>query len=231
MRDAAGRDKPGQCQGGKMDQGIAERSLLRRSIEFFFPPKVADAAELRQFVAGEAAYLAQKSVIGYCRVKTLLAFEKLMKEKTFTELMEICRWEAFSMTLADTLIVTEGCLRPADAAARQAVSAHLARLYGEILNEHVPGHRTEGWNDRIEAFQARFALSCQVDPLPPEHVIRSTAALILELAPIHIKLKRNDLEVIAGDLGFNMVALRTSMGKRFRSQDLIADLSRLPAAA
>ncbi|WP_430398131.1 hypothetical protein [Ferrovibrio sp.] len=214
-----------------MDQGLAERGLLQRSIEFFFPPKVADAAALRRFIAGEAAYLAQKSVIGYCRVKTLLAFEKLMKEKIFAELIEICRWEAFSMTLADTLIVAEGCLRPADPAARQAVAAHLAQLYGDILHEHVPGHRAEGWADRIEAFQARFTLSCQVEPQPPEQVIQSTAALILELAPIHTKLKRNDLEVIAGDLGFNMVALRTSMGKRFRPDDLVAALTRLPAAA
>ncbi len=214
-----------------MDQGLAERGLLQRSIDFFFPPKVADIAALRQFVAGEAAYLAQKSVIGYCRVKTLLAFEKLMKEKIFTELLEICRWEAFSLTLADTLIVAEGCLRPADAGARQALVTHLTQLYGDILNEHRPPHRPEGWADRIAAFQARLALSAQIEPLPPEQVIKDTAALILELAPIHTKLKRNDLEVIAGDLGFNMVALRTSMGKRFRADDLLAAITRLPAAA
>ncbi|MBP7063764.1 hypothetical protein [Ferrovibrio sp.] len=208
-----------------MEMALSERGLLQRGMDFFFPPKVSDLPGLRQFVAGEAAYLAQKSVIGYCRVKTLLAFEKLMKETIFRELLEICRWEAYSLTLADTLIVAEGCLRPGDAGQRAAVAEGLRLLYADILNEAVPAHRPQGWADRIAEFDQRFALSSQAAPQPPEQVIRATASTIHELAPIHTKLKRNDLEVIAGDLGFNMVALRTSMGKRFQLADLAAALA------
>lgn len=200
------------------------RSLLRRSKDFFFPPKVADLAALRRFIAGEAAYLAQKSVIGYCRVKTLLAFEKLMKEKLFQELLEVCRWEAYSLALADTVLLVESHLRPAEPGARTSQAAALARLYADILNEAVPQHRPQGWGDRIEAFERRFALACQAPPQPPEHLIRDTAATIFELAPIHTKLKRNDMEVIAGDLGFNIVALHASMQKRFRRAELAAAL-------
>lgn len=208
-----------------MELAMPERGLLQRGMDFFFPPKVSDLNGLRHFLAGEAAYLAQKSVIGYCRVKTLLAFEKLMKEAIFRDLLEVCRWEAYSLTLADTVIMAEGCLRPDDPGKRIAVAEGLRLLYADILNEATPTHRPQGWADRIAEFEQRFALSCQVAPQPPEQVIRATASVIHELAPIHTKLKRNDLEVIVGDLGFNMVALRSSMGKRFRIADLAAALA------
>lgn len=204
---------------------VAEPGWLRRLQLFFFPQPVASAAEFRQFVAGEAAYLAQKTVIGYCRVKTLLAFEKLMKEAIFVELMHICRWETYSLTLADTLILAEGCLRPEDSAAQARLRAALQRLYGEILAEKLPVHRPEGWGDRLEQFERRLALAGIAAPVPPEHLIRDTAALVLELAPIHTKLKRNDLEVVLGDLGFHIVALHGSMRKRFRPASLLAELA------
>ena len=46
--------------------------LLHRIKEFFFPPTVSSRDELIRFIAGESAYLAQKTVFGYCRVKTML---------------------------------------------------------------------------------------------------------------------------------------------------------------
>ncbi len=204
---------------------VAEPGWLRRLQLFFFPLPVASAAEFRQFVAGEAAYLAQKTVIGYCRVKTLLAFEKLMKEAIFTELLHICRWETYSLTLSDTLVLAEGCLRPQDPAAQARLRASLEALYADILAEKLPVHRPQGWGDRLEQFAKRLALAAEAAPAPPEHLVRDTATLVLELAPIHTSLKRNDLEVVLGDLGFHIVALRGSMRKRFRPAALLAELA------
>src|SRR3546814_6941559 len=69
--------------------GVTQPGLLQRTKAFFCPPGVASLAELEAFVTGEAAYLAQKTVFGYCRVKTVTNFEKLMTEPAFRDGVEL----------------------------------------------------------------------------------------------------------------------------------------------
>jgi hypothetical protein len=198
--------------------------LLRRTLEFFFPPSVSTPDELKAFAAGEAAYLAQKTVIGYCRVKTMYDYEKLLTEPAFRDQQELCRWEAFAGTLADMLILIEGWLRPGDAEARRRLGDSLAALYRAILNEEVPAHRRD-WADAIAAFDSRFALARQSEPASPEQVVTETAKLIHQLVPIADRLKRNDREVINGDLRLHALAAHASMLKRFRRDALVAALT------
>lgn len=198
--------------------------LLHRIKEFFFPPSVTTQEELRAFLAGEAAYLAQKTVIGYCRVKTMLDYEKLLTEAPFRDGQELCRWEAYASTLGDIVIMTEGWLRPDGAAPRRQVADALAAYYSSILTDAVPAHR-QNWTDSIEAFAARFSQARDADPLPPEKIVNGTAALIHELVPIADRLKRNDREVILGDLRLHILAAHASMQKRFRRDALVAALT------
>lgn len=198
--------------------------LLHRIKEFFFPPSVSTLDELKAFVAGEASYLAQKTVIGYCRVKTLYDYEKLLKEPVFRDAQEICRWEGYASTLGDILVLIEGWLRPADPAARKKLADSLVALYSTIINETVPPHRKD-WTDSIVAFERRFALARDAEPAAPEQLVTESARLIHELVPIADRLKRNDLEVIAGDLRLHMLAAHASMLKRFRRDALVAALT------
>ncbi len=198
--------------------------MLRRTLEFFFPPPVSTPAELKAFAAGEASYLAQKTVIGYCRVKTMLDYEKLLKEPAFRDAQESCRWEAYAGTLGDMLILIEAWLRPGSEPARQRLADSLAALYPAILDEHVPVHR-QNWDDWHEAFARRFALSRVAEPAAPEMVVTETAKLIHELVPIADRLKRNDREVINGDLRLHALAAHGAMQKRFRRDALIAALT------
>lgn len=202
----------------------SERGLLRRTKEFFFPPPVATKAQLMAFASGEAAYLAQKTVIGYCRVKTLYDYDKLMTEPAFRNGAEICRWEGYAGTLGDTLILVEGLLRPAGESERQRLADSIGALYPLLLDESKPPHRRD-WADWHEAFARRFALSRHAPPALPDHVIRDTAKLIHELCPIHPRLKGNDLEVIFGDLRLHSVAMHSAMRSRFRRDALIAELT------
>lgn len=198
--------------------------MLHRIKEFFFPPSVSTGEELRNFIAGESAYLAQKTVIGYCRVKTMLDYEKLLTEAPFREGQDLCRWEAYASTLGDILIMTEAWLRPGNAESRRKVADALAALYASILMEAVPAHR-ENWDDSIEAFSTRFGAARESEAAPPETIVIGTAALIHETVPIADRLKRNDREVILGDLRLHILAAHASMQKRFRREALVAALT------
>jgi hypothetical protein len=198
--------------------------LLHRIKEFFFPPPVSTRAELRAFIAGEAAYLAQKTVIGYCRVKTMLDYEKLLTEAPFRDGQEICRWEAYASTLGDIVIMVEGWLRPDDAESRRAAADSLSALYAAILTEALPAHR-QSWADRIEAFNTRFAAAREAAPAAPEKLVNGSAAIVHEMVPIADRLKRNDREVIIGDLRLHILAAHASMQKRFQRDALVAALT------
>ncbi len=185
---------------------------------------VSTPAELRAFIAGEAAYLAQKTVIGYCRVKTMLDYEKLLTEAPFRDGQEISRWEAYGSTLGDIIIMTENWLRPEEPDARRKVADSLAAYYPAILNESIPTHRQD-WADAIEAFHLRYAQTRAQAPLAPEQIVTGSAALIHELVPIADRLKRNDREVITGDLRLHILAAHAAMLKRFRRDALVAALT------
>lgn len=198
-------------------------TLLQRTRDFFFPPAVSDIAALDTFLSGEAAYLAQKTVIGYCRVKTMLDYDKLMTEPAFRDGQDICRWEAYASALGDVLIVVEGYLRPEDQSERMRLADALAARYDRLIDTTLPPHRQD-WQDAKAAFAPRFAAARQTDPQAPDKVIGGTARLIYDLVPIHERLKREDLVVIRGDLRLHMLAAHAAMLKRFRRDTLRAAL-------
>jgi len=208
--------------------GFSQPGLLHRTRNFFFPPRVTTAAELKAFVTGEAAYLAQKTVFGYCRVKTLVNYDKLMTEPAFRDGVELCRWEAYAGTLGDTLVLLEGFLRPQNPDRRIRLADSISTLYPRWLAEHVPPHR-DNWDDRIAAFATRFAFSREAEPARPEQVVQDTAAVIHETVPLHDRLKRNDLEIILGDLRLHSLAMHSQMQKRFDRAALVAVLAANPA--
>lgn len=207
-----------------METAVRSTGLLRRTIEFFFPPAVSTLQDLHDFITGEASYLAQKTVVGYCRVKTMLDFDKLLTEPAFREGYDITRWEGYAGTLGDSLILLEGLLRPADEPRRTRLADSVAAFYPLWLGEHLPSHR-QNWDDWHAAFAARFALSRLAEPVRPDIVIRDTAKLIHETVPIADRLKRNDHEVILGDLRLHAVAMHTQMLKRFRREALVQALT------
>ncbi len=198
--------------------------LLQRTREFFFPPPVTTRAELQAFARGEASYLAQKSVIGYCRVKTMSDYEKLLTEPAFRDGMELCRWEAYAGVLGDTLILIEGFLRPADASQRRRLADSVAAFYPVLLSDAQARHRTD-WSDWHDAFARRFAMTRESEPAQPHHVVEDSARLIFDLAPIHPRLKKQDHEVVLGDLRLHAVAMHAAMLKRFRRDALVRELT------
>jgi hypothetical protein len=187
------------------------------------PPPVAHRAELKRFVTREAAFLANKSVIGYCRVKTMYDFDKLMSEPAFRTELERARWRAFTLTLGDVLVLTEQMLRPEEEDARLLMVDRLVELYGEALNEEAAESSEFVPSDERAAFDSRLR-RMGMGRCAPHNVCRETARAVHEAVPIHPDLKRLDLEIIESDLKFHLVALSSVMHKRMLKSELQSEL-------
>ena len=189
-------------------------------------------AALRDFISTRAALVAQKAAVDYCRGKTGLFSYALFEEKEFQDALTVCRWETFAATLADTLIITEGFLRPATSALGGVdisgrVGNALAELYPEILASYpLPIHRTvKGWADAKAAFAIRFAATRAQPPRPPVDVANHSARRLFETLPIHTNMREFDEEIVHGAVRFRLVAVQQELQRRARPAELVAALA------
>lgn len=198
-------------------------NLLGRWRTALVPPPLTCRAEFKQFVKGEAAYLAQKSVIGYCRVKTMYDFDKLMQEPAFRDGLDAARWRAFALTLGDVLVLAEQILRPGEEGARLRLADRLVEIYHEALNEEAAESGAVLSADENAGFASRMH-RMRIGKCAPQHISHETARVIHEAVPIHPDLKRLDLEIIDNDLSFQLVALSSTMRRRMVKAQLLAAL-------
>lgn len=183
------------------------------------------APALRKFLTEQAAFVAQKSAIDYCRGKTGLFAPALFEEKTFVDALTICRWETFAAAAADVLIIAEGLLRSTAGAAAPAVAARLKAFYPKMLmDQEQPEHRSQGWDDAIAAFAERFDHATREPPRPAADVGLHTARRLFETLPIHAKMRKLDEEVVHGAVCFRMVAFRQRLDRRLDRAAVIRDM-------
>ncbi len=207
--------------------------MLSRLFARWRPKPIESAAELADFVDQSAALIAQKSVIGYCHVKTGLPLSELTRERPFFEAFERGRWEAYAAVVSDLVVISEMNLR-AEAGARAAeLVGPLARLgAGVLARQPAPVHRPDGWSGEIEALYDRLASGQTAPPLPIPRVALVSAERIFDSLPIHERLREPDKPAVVAGVQFMMVGLARQFESGFRRDALAADLlSRREAAA
>jgi hypothetical protein len=206
--------------------------MLDKLMGLWRAPRIDSAARLRDFLDRNAAQLAQRTVIGYCMVKTRLPISELATEKQFAEAYDRARWESFAAVLADLVVVAEGYLRPAAVGREVALADRLAALYRGVLEGHpVPAHRPQGWSDATATMRARLAEAQQAPPRPIADVALVAAEAVFAALPIHSRLSAPDKPAMIANVQFLMVGLAHEFEGRFAPADIVADLLGAPSEA
>ncbi|MGH6919609.1 MAG: hypothetical protein ACREJ0_18105, partial [Geminicoccaceae bacterium] len=91
---------------------------------------MATLDELADFLAAQTAYVAQRTVLEYCRARAGLNWDKLFREQAFVDSLEVCRWEAYAEMLAEVAELVLILLRRQSAADPQAYLPGLAAAVG-----------------------------------------------------------------------------------------------------
>ena len=176
-------------------------------------------------IAAESAFLSQKSVVEYCRAKAGLNWETLFAEAPFRAALEICRWEAFAAVLADMTVIAEGLLRPHVGMRHAALADALTQQAARALAAHArPAHRPDGWGDALAALRQRLALCQLAAPLPVHEVGRASGTRIVELLPIHPRLRRDDGEVVVNNIRFGLCRSHEEVSRRTDLPAVAADM-------
>jgi hypothetical protein len=204
--------------------------LLDKLLKFFRGPEpVLSRNDLAQFLTGEAAFLAQKSTIEYCRARAGLLWQKLFAEAAFDAALERCRWEAFALVLADMIVFTECRLRARSGDRALELADALGALYEQILNSHpMPPHRHD-WQDRSESLRQRLGRGQLAAPAPTDEIAGVSGRAIFDLLPIHPTLRGHDRLMIFNHIRFGMLTFAERFDRRVDARTLADSLLEGPS--
>jgi hypothetical protein len=187
--------------------------------------KICRVADLRDFIASQAAFVSQKATIEYCRARAGLNWDKLFAERAFQAALEISRWEAFAAVLADLLVVVEGRLRPSLADRPALLADWLAAIGRDILARHAaPAHLPGGWSEAEAAIRRHLADAQLGGPRPAGEIGRTAGARVYETLPIHASLRGHDRELVTNNIRFGLVRAAETMTDRLDLPALAAEI-------
>lgn len=203
--------------------------MLKQLAEWLRPKSLKSPDDLAAFIGTETARIAQKATTGYCRTKAGANVELLFKEQVFLDALEVSRWSAFGLVLADMCLVAEGFLRPHARGREEALSAWILSVFDAHLDANPrPGaSHGDGWAAERAEFRARLARSRLAEPIPAANVGFDTAQRIYDGLPVHPKLRREDFELVQNLMRFGHITFREELERHL---DPEAVLQALPAA-
>jgi hypothetical protein len=199
-------------------------SVLRRLLGRTRSPPVTTASELAEFLGAQTAYIAQRSVIEYCRARTGFNWDKLFAESSFLERLEVCRWEAYAIVLAEVAELALIRLRRHGAADPTTYLPGLVQAaHAALLRHPVPDHRAS-WTDAADAIERHLAQALIAAPRPVHLLGLHSADVIFDLLPIHADLRRQDREMFQNSVRFAICGAFDEMTRRFDVPALEASL-------
>lgn len=216
---------PAHIAGAKNSGAL--QHLYKRVRDWFRGEVVADQATLSSFLGANAALVAQKCAIDYCRGKTGAASHALFKEQPFIDALNRCRWESYAAVLADLMLIAETQLaRAPNATGRSAeLKSALQRIYAELLHSHpLPPHRPQGWDEVIAEFAQRQAAFESSAGEMPDRIALHSARKLFDTLPIHTNMRQFDEEIVFGAVRFHVVGVSQRLGAQLRPEAVVRDL-------
>lgn len=201
--------------------GWLGRILARRQVD--------DPLLFRAFLGRQAAYVAQKTVLDYCRVKAGRREREMMQDPAFLAALTHCRWQTYLGAVQDMASLAEAWLRPHAVGQEDALAEQLAILADQILaadlaTGQVPETEREALETTRSALPAQLR-GAQLTPPAAAHLLplRAEAPLFATL-PVPAELRQGESASIRGGLRFLIVSAQQEMERGFAPGPLLQRL-------
>ncbi|BCH14043.1 hypothetical protein [Mesorhizobium sp. L-2-11] len=171
------------------------------------PQPIVSVDDLADFMDSRAAFLAQKSIVEFCRVRAGVYWQKLFSEKEFQAALNHSRWRAYPACYAIVAEMVEGALREPAGLRQRGLPAALEKVALASFSKYaVPeGSPPTFWEDAAEFTRQRLAATQIGPPRPVRQIPEPLARTVFEMVPIHPNLLTNDYDYIFNFLRMNLL--------------------------
>jgi len=188
--------------------------------------RIGTAEALADFIDSRAAFLCQKCVVEFCRVRAGVYWQKLFTEEEFITALGKANWQAYPPAVGMIAEMVEGVLRePAGLRQRQ-----LPRVLGEVCRDvfarhPVPqGFESDFWDHAAGLVDSRLQPLQSSGPRPVRVIPDPLARLVFEALPIHESIVTNDYDYIFNNLRMNLLRFHSDFIDSLDAPALIAEL-------
>ncbi len=185
-----------------------------------------DPAAFQAFLERQSAFVAQKTVLDYCRVKAGRRERETFADPDFQAALAHCRWQTFAGAVADTAAMAEAWLRPHALGREAALAAALGRIGAAILAAApTPPEERQSLDAAAEALPRHLAGLQEAPPLPADRLPLLAEAPLLATLPIHPDQRKGETPSIRGALRFHIVSTQQEMERGFDAPTLAQRLA------
>jgi hypothetical protein len=170
-------------------------------------PAIASRDTLADFIDSRAAFLSQKCVVEFCRVRSGVYWQKLFSEDEFRESLRISCWNSYPPATAMVAEMVEGAIRPAAGIRQRQLPDALMTVVDEVFARHpVPaGAPDTFWTEARSLVRERLEATQSGPPRPVRKVAEPMAKLIHGALPLHPNLVSHDYDYIRNNLRMNLL--------------------------
>lgn len=180
-------------------------SLLRNVLA---PNRSVDNLTLSERVGRAGVFVAQKTILDYCEVKTGRDWADCLRDPHFTDALTRCRWLTLFVAQGDLAASLLAWLRrDLPGADPSALALDLARVSAEARTQDRPPEAfLEASRAADEAVPRRLQQEAQRSAIPVHEIVLEAGPVILANLPIHPALRQGDEPAILGGMRFNQLA-------------------------
>lgn len=171
------------------------------------PASIGSADALADFIDSRAAFLCQKCVVEFCRVRAGVYWQKLFSEPEFIAALGRANWMAYPPSVAMLAEMVEGVMREPAGLRQRELPAALTKVCRSVfLRQSLPEGLPHDFRERATDLVAERLEATQSGPPRPVRVIPDPLArAVFEALPMHQSIVTNDYDYIFNNLRMNLL--------------------------
>lgn len=206
----------------------AAQTLLGRSRNRVEPCR--GPAELAALLADEAAFVGQKTVVEFCRLRAGCCWATLFDAPDFKREMDRSRWRSFAILLGDLAEMAQILLRRAGAEPL-AGPDRLAGVVRTAVRHHGSPPALGDPDQLAQEIEARLARQLLAAPRPVHMLGHRSGKLVFEALPITGGLGPLDLQHVTNAIRFGLCGAYARLEERVDVPALVRALPPEPRPA
>jgi hypothetical protein len=187
---------------------------------------VADRSSLADFMDSRAAFLCQKCIVEFCRVRAGVYWSKLFAEAEFQEALRRSRWESYPPAFAMVAEMVEAALRPHAGIRQRQLPAALEAIAADVFARYpLPEGAPEAfWDDALALVRERLQATQAGPPRPVKDMTKPSARMIYDALPLHKEIVTHDFDYIRNNLRMNLLRFHEDFLAAARFESLVPAL-------